>query len=146
MRWSRLFILTLRDDPADAEIVSHRLLVRAAVPRARGSCPSPVVPEARTFWGIFLPTEFDGAEILVPQPVRSFGLGRSPLSWREEILAGDLALGSSFEETISQVRRKVRPLNLWHQPPNVSRASSSLIRFRSAGFVAEASLSIKPKK
>ena len=29
MRWSRAFIPTLRDDPADAEAVSHRLLVRA---------------------------------------------------------------------------------------------------------------------
>lgn len=30
MRWSQAFIPTLRDDPADAEAVSHRLLVRAA--------------------------------------------------------------------------------------------------------------------
>ena len=29
MRWSNYFIPTLRDDPADAEVVSHRLLVRA---------------------------------------------------------------------------------------------------------------------
>src|SRR5258705_90617 len=29
MRWSRLFIPTLREDPADAEVASHRLLVRA---------------------------------------------------------------------------------------------------------------------
>jgi prolyl-tRNA synthetase len=29
MRWSRTFIHTLRQDPADAEVVSHRLLVRA---------------------------------------------------------------------------------------------------------------------
>lgn len=29
MRWSQAFIPTLRDDPADAEAVSHRLLVRA---------------------------------------------------------------------------------------------------------------------
>ena len=30
MRWSQAFIPTLRDDPTDAEAVSHRLLVRAA--------------------------------------------------------------------------------------------------------------------
>jgi len=30
VRWSQAFIPTLRDDPADAEAVSHRLLVRAA--------------------------------------------------------------------------------------------------------------------
>ncbi len=29
MRWSKLFIPTLREDPADAEVKSHRLLVRA---------------------------------------------------------------------------------------------------------------------
>ncbi|HSE98234.1 MAG TPA: proline--tRNA ligase [Blastocatellia bacterium] len=29
MRWSNLFAPTLREDPADAEVVSHRLLVRA---------------------------------------------------------------------------------------------------------------------
>ncbi len=29
MRWSRLFIPTLREDPADAEVPSHRLLLRA---------------------------------------------------------------------------------------------------------------------
>ena len=30
MRWSRLFIPTLREDPADAEVISHKLLLRAA--------------------------------------------------------------------------------------------------------------------
>ncbi len=29
MRWSNLFIPTLREDPADAEVASHRLLIRA---------------------------------------------------------------------------------------------------------------------
>ena len=33
MRWSSAFIPTLRDDPADAEAVSHRLLVRAGFMR-----------------------------------------------------------------------------------------------------------------
>jgi len=31
MRWSRTFIHTLRQDPADAEVVSHRLMVRAGL-------------------------------------------------------------------------------------------------------------------
>lgn len=33
MRWSQLFVPTLRDDPADAETVSHRLLLRAGYVR-----------------------------------------------------------------------------------------------------------------
>ena len=33
MRWSSAFIPTLRDDPADAEAVSHKLLVRAGIMR-----------------------------------------------------------------------------------------------------------------
>src|SRR3989441_1537177 len=33
MRWSKYFIPTLREDPADAEVVSHKLLLRAGVVR-----------------------------------------------------------------------------------------------------------------
>ena len=33
MRWSRYFIPTLREDPADAEAISHKLLLRAGVVR-----------------------------------------------------------------------------------------------------------------
>lgn len=33
MRWSRFFIPTLREDPADAEVVSHKLLLRAGAVR-----------------------------------------------------------------------------------------------------------------
>jgi prolyl-tRNA synthetase len=33
MRWSQYFIPTLREDPADAEVVSHRLLLRAGMVR-----------------------------------------------------------------------------------------------------------------
>ena len=37
MRLSHLFFTTLRDDPADAEMVSHRLLLRAGYVRQLGS-------------------------------------------------------------------------------------------------------------
>ena len=33
MRWSRYFIPTLREDPADAEVISHKLLLRAEIIR-----------------------------------------------------------------------------------------------------------------
>jgi len=29
MRWSQTFIPTLKEDPADAEMVSHKLMLRA---------------------------------------------------------------------------------------------------------------------
>jgi prolyl-tRNA synthetase len=37
MRWSRYFIPTLREDPADAEVISHKLLLRAGVIRQLSS-------------------------------------------------------------------------------------------------------------
>jgi prolyl-tRNA synthetase len=37
MRWTRYFIPTLREDPADAEVVSHRLLLRAGLIRQLGA-------------------------------------------------------------------------------------------------------------
>src|SRR5437660_8921589 len=33
MRWSQYFIPTLREDPADAEVISHKLLLRAGIVR-----------------------------------------------------------------------------------------------------------------
>ncbi|MCG3163187.1 MAG: Proline--tRNA ligase [Acidobacteria bacterium] len=37
MRWSQFFIPTLREDPADAEVVSHKLLLRAGFIRQLGA-------------------------------------------------------------------------------------------------------------
>ncbi len=37
MRWSKLFIPTLREDPADAEVASHRLMLRAGYIRQLGA-------------------------------------------------------------------------------------------------------------
>ena len=37
MRWSQMFIPTLRDDPADAEAISHRLMLRAGLIRQLGA-------------------------------------------------------------------------------------------------------------
>jgi prolyl-tRNA synthetase len=37
MRWTRTFIPTLRDDPADAEVASHRLMLRAGYIRQLGA-------------------------------------------------------------------------------------------------------------
>src|SRR5213078_2364119 len=37
MRWSQYFIPTLREDPADAEVISHKLLLRAGLIRQVGA-------------------------------------------------------------------------------------------------------------
>jgi prolyl-tRNA synthetase len=37
MRWSQFFVPTLREDPADAEVISHKLLLRAGVIRQLGA-------------------------------------------------------------------------------------------------------------
>ena len=37
MRWSQYFIPTLREDPADAEVISHKLLLRAGIVRQLGA-------------------------------------------------------------------------------------------------------------
>ena len=37
MRWSQCFIPTLREDPADAEVISHKLLLRAGLVRQLAS-------------------------------------------------------------------------------------------------------------
>ena len=37
MRWSQYFLPTLREDPKDAEAVSHKLMVRAGLIRRLGS-------------------------------------------------------------------------------------------------------------
>lgn len=37
MRWSQIFVPTLRDDPADAEAHSHRLMLRAGMIRQLGA-------------------------------------------------------------------------------------------------------------
>jgi prolyl-tRNA synthetase len=37
MRWSQYFLPTLREDPKDAEAVSHKLMMRAGLVRRLGS-------------------------------------------------------------------------------------------------------------
>lgn len=47
MRWSQYFIPTLREDPADAEVVSHRLLLRAGLVRQLSSGIYSLLPLAQ---------------------------------------------------------------------------------------------------
>jgi prolyl-tRNA synthetase len=47
MRWSQYFIPTLREDPADAEVVSHKLLLRAGMVRQLASGVYSLLPLAQ---------------------------------------------------------------------------------------------------
>jgi prolyl-tRNA synthetase len=47
MRWSQYFIPTLREDPADAEVISHRLLLRAGMVRQLASGIYSMLPLAQ---------------------------------------------------------------------------------------------------
>lgn len=47
MRWSQYFIPTLREDPADAEVVSHKLLLRAGLIRQLGAGIYSYLPAAQ---------------------------------------------------------------------------------------------------
>lgn len=47
MRWSQYFLPTLREDPADAEVVSHKLLLRAGLIRQLGSGVYSYLPMAQ---------------------------------------------------------------------------------------------------
>jgi prolyl-tRNA synthetase family II len=73
MRWSQAFIPTLRDDPADAEAVSHRLLVRAGYIRQLMSGIYSMLPlgqRVRTKVMNIIREEIDaigGQEFLLPQ-------------------------------------------------------------------------------
>ena len=46
MLWSKLFIPTLREDPADAEVASHQLLLRAGYIRQLSAPASTAI----SFW------------------------------------------------------------------------------------------------
>jgi prolyl-tRNA synthetase len=47
MRWSQYFLPTLREDPADAEVVSHKLLLRAGLIRQLGAGVYSYLPMAQ---------------------------------------------------------------------------------------------------
>lgn len=73
MRWSEAFIPTLRDDPADAEAVSHKLLVRGGYVRQLMSGVYSMLPlgqRVRTKVMAIIKEEIDaigGQEFLLPQ-------------------------------------------------------------------------------
>ena len=133
MRLSRLFAPTLRDDPADAEVVSHRLLVRAGMIRqvARGIYDLlPLGLRAVRRFETIVREEMDRAgaqEILMPAIIpaelwqesgRWDKYGRELLRMKDRY-DRDFCFGPTHEEVVTDlVRREVRsyrdlPKNLY---------------------------------
>lgn len=133
MKWSETYIPTLRDDPAEAEIVSHRLLVRAGYIRKLASGVYNYLPlMQRVLLKItqIVREEMDASgaqEILMPvlhpaelwqQSGRWETVGRELMRARDRH-DRDLVLGGTHEEIVTSLIRgelksyRQLPLNLY---------------------------------
>ena len=152
MRWSSLFIPTLRDAPAEADAVSHRLLVRGGFMRQLQSGHYSMLPLG---WRVHqkvaevIRQEMDGIgaqEFLLPA-MHPASLWQASGRWEsmgDEMFrltdrkGADLALGMTHEEvfaTISQELNSYRELpQLWYQIQwkfrDEPRPKSGLLRVR----------------
>ncbi len=153
MRWSQLFIPTLRDVPADAEVISHKLLLRAGYIRQLGSGIYSLLPLARRSLlkiEAIIRDEMDSAgaqefylPALNPDDVWKAS-GRwdvmGPNMFRIKDRAGrDLCLGMTHEEVFTSIAkdglRSYRDLpQIWYQIQlkfrDEPRPKSGLLRVR----------------
>jgi prolyl-tRNA synthetase len=133
MRWSKTLIPTLKEDPADAEVVSHKLLVRAGFIRqiSRGIYDYfPLALRVIRKIEAIVREEMDGAgaqELLLPiaspaelwQESRRWEMYGKELFRLKDRHERDFCLGPTHEEIITDlVRRAVRsyrelPFNLY---------------------------------
>ncbi len=133
MLWSRYFIPTLKEEPADAEVISHKLLVRAGMIRKLTSGIYTYLP---TGWKALQKisaivrqemNRFNGIELLMPavQPgdlwmesQRWEAYGRELLRFKDRH-DRDYCIGPTHEEVITDlIRREIKsyrhlPLNLY---------------------------------
>ena len=133
MRWSKTFIPTLKEDPADAEVASHKLLVRAGFIRqlSRGVYDYlPLSLKVLRKIEAIIRAEMDGAgaqELLLPiacpaelwqESGRWQAYGKELIRFKDRH-ERDFCLGPTHEEVITDlVRRIIRsyremPLNLY---------------------------------
>ncbi len=152
MRWSQAFIPTLRDDPADAEAVSHRLLVRAGYIRQLMAGHYSVLPlgfRVRTKIMQIIREEIDaigGQELLLPSlhPRELWDqTGRTEamadiLYQLNDGRGADLVLGPTHEEIFASIARELSSYRelpqLWYQIAtkfrDEPRPKSGLLRVR----------------
>ncbi|MBW8485808.1 proline--tRNA ligase [Actinomadura parmotrematis] len=121
MRWSQMFIPTLRDDPAEADAASHRLLLRAGYVRRLTAGHYSLLPLAVRVRAKIIDVvraEMDaigGQEMLLPalhpaEPWRRSGrwesIGAEMFRLRDR-RGADLALGVTHEEIFATVAREL---------------------------------------
>jgi prolyl-tRNA synthetase len=131
MRWSQFFIPTLREDPADAEVVSHKLLLRAGMVRQLGAGIYSYLPLA---WRVMrrieriIREEMDavgGQEFLLPalnprevweESGRWTVMGDNMFRLKDR-KGADLCLGMTHEEIFTSIAR--HELRSYKQLPQV---------------------------
>jgi prolyl-tRNA synthetase len=151
-RWSKLFIPTLREAPADAEVASHKLLLRAGYIRQLGAGLYSYLPLGnRAFNKIvaIVREEMDtiGQEFLLPalnprevweESGRWAGMGDNMFRLKDR-KGADLCLGMTHEEVMTSVaRNELRSYKqlpqIWYQIQNKfrdePRPKSGLLRVR----------------
>ena len=122
MKWSRYFLPTLREDPKDAEAVSHKLMVRAGLIRRLGSGAYSYLPfglRALQKAAAIVREEMNRAgaqELLLPalQPAelwkttgRYAVLGDVLIKFKDRT-GKELALGPTHEEVVTDLVKEIR--------------------------------------
>jgi prolyl-tRNA synthetase len=152
VRWSKAFIPTLRDDPADAEAVSHQLLVRAGFVRQLMAGVYSLLPLGnRVVKKITAITrdEMDkiGAQEFVMPAMHPAEIWQKSGRWEtmgqemfrlQDRRGSDLALGMTHEEIFSHVASELRSYKqlpqVWYQVQtkfrDEARPKSGMMRTR----------------
>ena len=153
MRWSNLFIPTLREDPADAEVASHRLLVRAGYIRQLTAGVYSLLPLAQRVRLKVMQiireemNRIGGQEFMLPA-IHPAELWKESGRWEvmgdnmfrlRDRKGADMALGMTHEEVFTAIARNT--INSYRQLPQVwyqiqtkfrdeARPKSGLLRVR----------------
>ena len=153
MRWSNLFIPTLREDPADAEVTSHRLLVRAGYIRQLTAGVYSLLPLAQRVRLKVIQiireemNRVGGQEFVLPA-IHPAEVWKESGRWEvmgdnmfrlKDRKGADMALGMTHEEVFTTIARNT--LNSYRQLPQVwyqiqvkfrdeARPKSGLLRVR----------------
>ncbi|MEJ7710908.1 MAG: aminoacyl--tRNA ligase-related protein [Pyrinomonadaceae bacterium] len=131
MRWSQYFVPTLREDPADAEVVSHKLLLRAGMVRQLSAGIYSYLPLAQRVAlkiAKILREEMDrigGQRVLLPalhpseiwkESGRWAAIGDDMFRLKDR-KGGDFCLGMTHEEVFTSIARN--ELRSYKQLPQV---------------------------